>query len=98
VGFSKRLGSFDRFEPTYHADAKRFSLEWRHELGGGSTLRALTTTVDQRDETVAVEVRAPVALVWAKDGGGGVFENNNPPTHTHTRDKINIKHTYYCSY
>jgi len=48
------MGGSDRFEPTYHADTKQFSLEWRHEL---DQKRALTTTVDQRDETVAMEVR-----------------------------------------
>ena len=48
------MGSSDRFEPTYHADTKQFSLEWRHEVGSAN--RALTTTVDQRDETVAMEV------------------------------------------
>jgi len=70
VGFSKSFGKADRFEPTYHADAKQFSVEWRHELGSGSTnQRALTTTVDQRDETVAVELsgdfNAKVSAPWA---------------------------------
>lgn len=66
VGFSRRFGASDRIEPTFHAEAKKFSVEWRHELGNK---RALTTTVDQRDETVAMEVsgdfNAKVSAPWA---------------------------------